>query len=439
MADWLGRRRQRQRRKKTRHRKTKRAKDVRGDFISSMPDEILHHILSFIVTISAIRTSALSRRWRHLWRELTSLYIHDFGPQARGINQILTHYTAPKIMCFHLGIYNDNHSTAQINSWIEFAMSRRVQDLSLTFFNHRKYTFPDFFNLSSSIEQLSVKLRDRHMIPGATVSWESLRNLSLRRCRIRDESIVKIISGCPKLEFLALYYCGVFNCLDLSKSLSLTRLEMKHHRWGSRPTKIIAPNIHYLRLETSDTCNLVDVSSLTEAYLDIGIDGNFSFRVDFLLTMVLKMIAKVQNVERLTVSKTVLQILSVAEIRRFPFRVLRDQTLIVKIKFVRSVIPGIACYLDSQGLKLDKYWRLKYGAFPTSCETHSMLRSKDSTWKLLASFIECLLRNTKTLEALVVWLGGSDFNAKWFKGLLRMVPTLSDNTNVSIMLKLSNC
>ncbi|CAN7057958.1 unnamed protein product [Brassica rapa subsp. trilocularis] len=438
MAGWLGRRRQRQRRKKTRHRKTKRAKDARGDFISSMPDEILHHILSFTVTISAIRTSALSRRWRHLWRELTSLYIHDFGPQARGINQILTHYTAPKIMSFHLGIYNDNHSTAQINSWIEFAMSRRVQDLSLTFFNHRKYTFPDFFNLSSSIEQLSVKLRDRHMIPGATVSWESLRNLSLRRCRIRDESIVKIISGCPKLEFLALYYCGLFNCLDLSKSLSLTRLEMKHYPWRSRSTKIIAPNIHYLRLKTSDTCNLVDVSSLTEAYLDIGIDGNFSFSVDYLLTMVLKMIAKLQNVERLTVSKTVLQILSVAEIRRFPFRVLRVQTLIVKIKFVRSAIPGTACYLNSQGLKLDKYWRLKYGAFPTSCETYSM-RSKDSTWKLLASFIECLLRNTKTLETLVVWLGGSDFNAKLFKGLLRMVPTLSDNTNVSIMLKLSNC
>lgn len=145
MADWLRRRRQRQRRKKTKHRKTKRAKDVRGDFISSMPDEILHHILSFTVTISAIRTSVLSRRWRHLWRELTSLYIQDFGPQARGINQILTNYTAPKIMSFHLGIYIDDHSTPRINSWIEFAMSRRVQDLSVTFYNRRKYIFPDFF------------------------------------------------------------------------------------------------------------------------------------------------------------------------------------------------------------------------------------------------------------------------------------------------------
>ncbi|CAH8316125.1 unnamed protein product [Eruca vesicaria subsp. sativa] len=186
MADWLGRRRQRQRRKKPRRRKTKRAKDVRGDFISSMPDEILHHILSFTDTISATRTSVLSSRWRHLWRELTSLYIHDFGPKARGLNQILTNYTAPKIMSFHLDIFSDDHSTPQIDSWIEFAMSRRVQDLSMTF-NQRKYNFPDFFYLSSSIKKLSVKLRDRYMIPGVTVLWESLRSLSLKdkvKCRV---------------------------------------------------------------------------------------------------------------------------------------------------------------------------------------------------------------------------------------------------------------
>lgn len=304
MADWLGRRRQRQRRKKTRHRKTQRPKDVRGDFISSMPDDILRHILSFTVTISAIRTSVLSRRWRHLWRELTSLYIEDFGPQARGINQILTNYTAPKIMSFHLGIYIHDHSTPRINSWIEFAMSRRVHDLSVTFYNRRKYIFPDFFYRSSSIRKLSIELMDRYITPGVIVSWESLRNLSLHRCLIREDSIANIISGSPKLESLALYGCGVFHCLDLSKSLSLTRLEIENHCWDSRPTKIIAPHIHYLRLKTYETCNLVDVSSLTEANLDVGVKGNF----DCLLTMVLKMLAKLQNVERLTVSRSVLQV-----------------------------------------------------------------------------------------------------------------------------------
>ncbi|CAN6875299.1 unnamed protein product [Brassica oleracea] len=37
------------------------------DMISSMPHEILHHILSFIRTQYAIRTSVLSRGWRHIW------------------------------------------------------------------------------------------------------------------------------------------------------------------------------------------------------------------------------------------------------------------------------------------------------------------------------------------------------------------------------------
>ncbi|CAH8316131.1 unnamed protein product [Eruca vesicaria subsp. sativa] len=244
----------------------------------------------------------------------------------------------------------------------------------------------------------------------------------------------RIISGCPMLESLALYYCGVFQFLDLRKSLSLTRLEIKHCSWASRPTKIIAPHIHYLRLKTSETCKLVDVSSLSEAYLDIGIYERFNRKADLLLATVLKMLAKLRNVERLTVSTTVLQILSAAEIRRFPFRALRVQTLIVKTQLARSLITGIAwllqnspdlkrlivqttdkgsmwvdecvdSYLDTQGSKLDKLWRLKYGAFPPSREMYSMLHSEDSTWKLLASFIECLLRNTKTLETLVIWLG----------------------------------
>lgn len=39
--------------------------------------------------------------------------------------------------------------------------------------------------------------------------------------------------------------------------------------------------------------------------------------------------------------------LSVAEIRRFPFRVLRVQTLIIKTMFVRSGIPGTAWLLQN--------------------------------------------------------------------------------------------
>jgi hypothetical protein len=45
-----------------------------NDIISSLPDDVLLHILSFVPTTEdAVRTRALSRRWRHVWLCLPAL------------------------------------------------------------------------------------------------------------------------------------------------------------------------------------------------------------------------------------------------------------------------------------------------------------------------------------------------------------------------------
>ena len=197
----------------------------------------------------------------------------------------------------------------QFNSWVEFAMSRNVGELSLTglFFYYETYGFPDCFYLSSSLRQLN--LVDFDMLPGCTVSWNFLRRLTLSSCSLYDESIANILSGSPNLETLQLFYCGgLLKRLDLSKSLSLRALEIYGWSQRSGQMEIVAPHIHYLNLKNSDVapCTLVDVSSLADAILCIGLNryrpfkAGFQQYADVLQTIVLKMLAKLQNVERLT-------------------------------------------------------------------------------------------------------------------------------------------
>ncbi|KAG2288804.1 hypothetical protein Bca4012_030285 [Brassica carinata] len=421
-----------------------------GDFISSMPDEILHHIFSFIPTILAVQTSILSRRWRHVWCETPCLSFHGVETTARVITQTLKSYRALKITSFRLA--NAYYVTSgEINSWIKLAMSRSVNKLSVSFLNYR---CPDFFFLSAYLEQLSVSLA--LIVICTKVSWISLRKLTLHSCSFSyGEPIANILSGCPTLETLELIYCR--------------RFEIKSS-FQSSYVKIIGPQIHYLKLTISkELCTLVDVSSVTEASLEISIHKKFLPVADFVQIMVLKMLEQLQNVERLTFGSTLLQILSLAEVRGILFPTFNVQTLIVETMFVRSAIPGITrllqnspvlkkliakatCsgsiddygldghYLSLRGLNLDQCWRSEYMQnFPTSVGIGSMVRCENAVSKLLASFLELVLKNSKTLEMMVVQFRTTrPLALEFFSQLLPMPPTLPHNNNVSLVLNPSN-
>ncbi|KAL0709015.1 hypothetical protein Bca4012_015993 [Brassica carinata] len=431
-----------------------------------MPDEILSHILSFIPIDLAIRTSVLSKRWRHAWCELPCLHLRT---TAEGIDQTLLSYRRLKIMSFKLYVTH-KVTEPQFDSWVEFAMSRNVEELSLTgrFFGYKTYGFPDCFYLSSSLRQL--KLVGFDMLPGCTVSWNFLRRLTLSSCSLYDESIANILSGSPNLETLQLYECGgLLKRLDLSKSPSLRALEIDGWSQRSGQMEIEAPHIHYLDLTNSDNapCNLVDVSSLADAILGIRMDryrplgAGFVQYADVLQTMVLEMLANLRNVERLTFrGGYLLQILSLAMLSGVSLPKLKVQTLTVQTNFARSVIPSIARLLQnspglkklevhakyvsyiedadldvylliSQGLNSDTCWRSKYEVFPTTSRMYSM---SDCRLQLLGSFLRLVLRNAKSLEKIVVWLGDSYFNDKQMERLQR-VGILTPNDSVSIEFK----
>jgi hypothetical protein len=59
------------------------ASDGGEDSISALPDDALHHILSFLPSDEAVKTCVLARRWRHLWRSTRSLRVTP-RPRRRG-------------------------------------------------------------------------------------------------------------------------------------------------------------------------------------------------------------------------------------------------------------------------------------------------------------------------------------------------------------------
>nr|GFA54922.1 hypothetical protein [Tanacetum cinerariifolium] len=230
------------------------------DRISCLPDLLLVEIISRIkvkikdyeeeeeeeekederlmTTKEAIKTtSTISKRWQHLWTKLATLsfiYFYDgdfYDDVTRVIGNTLTQCpTDVNLNKFKLKILCSVQHTSQVNSWIRYAFTRNVQDIDLLLWDPKtgeEFSFYDelFFN-NSCITR--IKLYNCVFCPpNATICWDQLKFLSLKKARLVGDSIGIILSGSPCLETLDLAHVkditlGDYNCLD-----ALSRLRDK--------------------------------------------------------------------------------------------------------------------------------------------------------------------------------------------------------------------
>ncbi|CAE6005485.1 unnamed protein product [Arabidopsis arenosa] len=437
------------------HRYDLRSKIAREvDIISSLPDVILQHILCFNPIELAIRTSLLSKRWRYVWCDTPSLSFNGGTLKLASLYKTQNRYTAPKMMNLQIRA-SENRDIPNLNSWIELAMSRNVENMSLEMVSHLvdKYDIPESFYVNTSLKQLNFEFYFADLIPRRSVSWTSLKKLSLRFCKLSDESVAKFLSGCPILESLTLYFCDELRVLDLSKLLRLRTLQVVRNFWGTDPLKIVAPQIHRLIVRNSQfPCTLVDVSSLTEAKVNICFESLERNLEDDSLQV--KVLEKFQNVEKLTIGGDFLQMVSFAELRGEPFPMFKVKDLTIETSIFQFVIPaGIKRVLqNSPDLKKltihtrtcdtmpGNYIDRRLDSLDSDPDPDQCLQSEDrifrnkSRWdvktKHVASFMELMLKNTKRLEKMIVHLEDRYLKARGFKSLTR---TLSRNSDVSIV------
>ena len=90
--------------------------------IDDLPDLIIQHILSYLSTEEAVRTSILSKRWKYLWTSIPKLDFNEGALDRRimfmkFVERVLALHDPSDIKKFSLSC-NVQYDTSHINAWI---------------------------------------------------------------------------------------------------------------------------------------------------------------------------------------------------------------------------------------------------------------------------------------------------------------------------------
>ncbi|KAJ4769494.1 FBD-associated F-box protein [Rhynchospora pubera] len=232
------------------------------DRISSLPDCLIHLIMSFLTAQEAVQTCVLSKRWKNLWTTLPFLdfdleeYEYDGVPERRFdmfvnfVNTTLLLREATDLHKFHLGkLYDDfQQYHMSVRSWIQYALKHNIQEFSIEFpLQDSSVPLDGVFNCASlidlSINDLSRNVFETHQV--TVVNLPCLKQLYLRGIELLQDFVDDIFSGCPVLEFLHLEDCGLgFSTMN---SQRLKYLNIGGHELHYEPEEqmelIEAPNL----------------------------------------------------------------------------------------------------------------------------------------------------------------------------------------------------
>ncbi|XP_012481462.1 putative F-box/FBD/LRR-repeat protein At5g22670 [Gossypium raimondii] len=209
------------------------------DRISSLPDHILCHILSFLPLKEAVRTSVISTKWRYLFASISTIEFDDSllsGLTDRNVDsfknfvdRLLKFPDQVSLDCFRLsdGIsLNDEDHDFDVSGWICAALCRGVKeiDLFLDYFGC-VLTVPAVLFTCHSLVTLKLNAECRKIDVPSDVCLGNLKTLQLRNTVVDGDSIHRLISNCHVLEDLAFIECHLMYASALNiKTPSLKRL-----------------------------------------------------------------------------------------------------------------------------------------------------------------------------------------------------------------------
>ncbi|KAA8523888.1 hypothetical protein F0562_010311 [Nyssa sinensis] len=285
--------------------KSKRPK-LSNDRISTLPDSVLCHILSFLPTKYAVRTSILSTKWKYLWTSVHSLDFDDsvtmsnlyvsrtkkgraqkekqIQAQRKSfmnfVDRVLILHSVSCLRKFrlHCRIVDD---MLHVNTWVCAAIGRDVQDLDLYVSLEQPLQLPRSLFTCNMLVVLKLSCEIVVNTPAeGSVCFPNLKILHLKWVKyVNDDSVRKLFPSCPVLEDLLIWRCNDDNVITFSIFASaLKRLIIDSGSQDSldyNKLEINAPALEYLNLRDgrSDYFSFQNLSSLVEAHLVVHHGG----------------------------------------------------------------------------------------------------------------------------------------------------------------------
>lgn len=304
------------------------------DILSSLPDCVLTHILSFLPTKDAVSTCILSTRWRDLWAGVPSvdlddklLYFHDidfvhsyeYVPFMDFVDRILYHRGASNMTKFRLSCVVC-FCPSRVSSWISFAIGQNVQELDLCLDLEIPFALPQCVFNCPSIRVLKIDMECVLMLP-QMVSLPNLKTLYLALVEFSDEeSTHKLFSSSPVLEELYLLDCD-WRRLDIV-TISMPKLRKLRFDDLLYPGSLNGVSDSIIELEAPNLMSFSYIGNLSNEIIllksPLLVEASISLHIEperifDAALRVIELLDGVQNVKILTLSNDAIESLFLAE------------------------------------------------------------------------------------------------------------------------------
>ncbi|KAF0936018.1 hypothetical protein E2562_038207 [Oryza meyeriana var. granulata] len=210
------------------------------DRISELPDALRLQILSLLPLKSAIRTGALSSRWRGLWEQRwpdpSSLDVRlpsgGGAGSAATVAALRAEHLATidrrgrrRMDCLSLAIHAGQLAPPELKRFIEYAAACDVEEMRLRLDGgggrgarggtRRPGALAVHFPIGSKLlARLSV--RGLHLTASANAMVATLEVIHFHSVSLTDAALRRVVSACPRLRELELRYCRHLRRIDFT-------------------------------------------------------------------------------------------------------------------------------------------------------------------------------------------------------------------------------